>query len=155
NARSGARVEVRAEGHDEDVGLVGRTVGDNPSPLRVDGEDGFTDETDAGLVDAGIGETDGVEVGPAVHEVELGESEHEGVVLVDDRDVDLAGDVFRQPRGELQAGEAGTEDDHLLHCFSFEPPRRIAGQYGPNVNPGRRLRAWACRRPRSTATRGV
>src|SRR5436309_481312 len=52
----GCRVEVvvRAEGDDEDVGLVGVRVRRHASRLRVDRSDGLAHEVHAGLDDVGI-----------------------------------------------------------------------------------------------------
>jgi len=58
-------------------------------------------------------------VAPSEHDVELGVAEDEGVAAVDERDVDVAGHFLGQPCGQLQSGEAGTEDQHAGHGSPF------------------------------------
>src|SRR4029079_6606633 len=46
------------------------------------------------------------------HHVELREAEDEYVALVDQRDLDVVAERFGETRGQLEAAEAGAEDDH-------------------------------------------
>ena len=106
-------VVVGAERDDEDVGVVGVLVGDHAAGGWVDGGDELLAEVDAGLVDGGVG---GADVGAglaAEHELELREAEDEGVVLVDEGDADLVAELLREAGGELEATEAGAEDDDV------------------------------------------
>ena len=65
---------------------------------------------------------------PPEHHIELRVAEHEVVALVDQRDLDLVGDLLRQSRRQLQAAESRPEDEHPFHgrrsyaAFSSDQP---------------------------------
>src|SRR5262249_53687180 len=114
-------VVVGAERDDEDVRLVNPRVRGHAAPLGIDRDDRLADEAHARLRDRGVREADGVERRPPEHDVELRVPEDERVGRVDQRDVDLAGNLLRQRRRELQAAEAGAEDHDLQHGTILRP----------------------------------
>jgi hypothetical protein len=75
-------------------------------------------ELDALLRDLVVGEQDVRHGLPAEEDVQLRIAEEEGLALVDERDADLAGERIGESRRELQAGEAGAEDNNVLLLHS-------------------------------------
>jgi hypothetical protein len=104
------RVEIRSEGHHQDVGVVGSGVGHHPLLVGVDGDDGLLVELDAGDRQLPIGQPDFVEGPVPEHHVELRESEDERVGLVDQCDVNVGTEALGQPGGQFQTAEPGAED---------------------------------------------
>ena len=49
---------------------------------------------------------------PPEHHVELREAEHEGVALVDERDLHRVAELGGQPRDELEAAEPSPQHEH-------------------------------------------
>ena len=84
------------------------------SRLRVDRGDRLPQHAHARLRDVAVGQAHGVGRRAAEHHVELREAEHEAVVLVDQRHVDVVAERLRQRRAELEAAEAGPEHEHSL-----------------------------------------
>jgi hypothetical protein len=112
-ARRGGHVVVRAHRHHQVVGVVGAGVGRHPPGARVDLGDRLLAEVHTVLGDGGVRKPDGVGGLTAHHHLELGEAEVERVVAVDQRDVDRVRDRLRQPGGQLQSREAGTQDQNV------------------------------------------
>ena len=105
-----SEVIVRAERHDEDVGLVPAA---SVVTRRASGSIAVTvsrRKRTPGLTNIGVRKTTGVERGPPEHDVELRVAEHERVVLVDQRDLHLAGHRLRQHRRQLETAEACSQD---------------------------------------------
>jgi hypothetical protein len=87
----GRWVVVRAKGDDEDVGVVGPAVCGYLAMGRIDREDRFLGELQGWLPDACIAMPNIRDLFSAEHHVELGESEHERVALIDQRYTNLLG----------------------------------------------------------------
>jgi hypothetical protein len=81
----------------------------------IDRDDGLLQKAHAWLLDLAVQETDVVRRLPSEHHVELRVPKDERVALVDQGNVDLCGDGFRQHRCELETSEAGTQDEDWLH----------------------------------------
>ena len=87
--------------------------------LGVDRRDRLLQEADAGLRDVAVRNAHGVHRRAAEHHVELRVAEDECLGLVDQRHVDLVAELLRQDARELEAPEAGTEnDDASSHASS-------------------------------------
>ena len=88
----------------------------------------------AGLGDVPVVGPHLAESPPPEHDVELGESKHEGVALVDERDPNLIGEFLGEPGRQLEAAEAGAQDHHLSwhgqtlvwRVWRCADPRRLA-----------------------------
>ena len=78
----------------------------------MDLRDGFLPEPYVGRGDVVVAEADGRGRALAEHHVQLREAEHERIRAVDQRDLDLLADLLGQPSGELEAAEAGTENEN-------------------------------------------
>jgi hypothetical protein len=114
-ARRGGRVVIGAQRHDQDVGLVGAAVGDHVTGLRIDRRDLFLAELDPASRDVPIRVADLFAGLPAEQDLQLGEPEDERVILVNEGDVHLIAQRRRQPRGQLQPSETGTQDQYMQH----------------------------------------
>jgi hypothetical protein len=105
-------VQVGAEGHHEHVALEGAGVGLHLAGRGVDRADRGLDELHAGLDHVRVRVVHGLGRGPAEHDVELGEPEHEAVGLVDEDDVGLLAELLGEPGRQLQPPEPCPEDHH-------------------------------------------
>ena len=115
-ARRGGQVVVGAERHDDEVGVVRACVGGDSPCGRVDAGHRLLAELDAVLREVAVVELHLLGRLTAEHHLKLGEAEEESVVAVDKRDANRVRDRLGEPRRELQATEAGAEDqDVLLH----------------------------------------
>ena len=78
----------------------------------VDRRDRLPHEAHAGLGDVAVRQPHRVERRPPEHHVELRVAEDEGVVLVDQRHVDVVAERLGEHGRELEPAEAGAEDDY-------------------------------------------
>jgi hypothetical protein len=118
---AGCRIEVvvGAERDHERVGLVHACIGRHAPRLGVDRGDRLTQHAHARLGDLRVAHRDGVRRRAPEHHVELREAEHEPVVLVDQRHLELITAGLGQRRAELEPAESRSEhDDALAH---FDP----------------------------------
>src|SRR5919197_1018002 len=81
---------------------------------RVDGCHRLLAELDAVLLEVAVVEPDVVGRLTAEHHLELGETEVERVVAIDQRDANRVHDRLREPGRELQSAEPGSEDQDVL-----------------------------------------
>jgi hypothetical protein len=109
--RRGVEVVVGAERHDQEVSLVDAAVGGHAPRVGIDRGDRLLHEADTGLDEVAVREANRVERCPAEHHVELRVAEDERVALVDQGDVDVVAELFRQHGRELEASEARSQDD--------------------------------------------
>ncbi len=112
-SRRGRRVEIGAEGDDQDVAVERAGVGFDPAAGRVDGTDRRLHEANPRLHQIAVGVQHGFGDRPAEHHVELREAEHEALALVDQHHLSRVAELVRQPGGQLESAEAGTEHDDL------------------------------------------
>ena len=109
-------VVVGAHGHDEEVRVVDTGVRGDPPGGGVEAGHRLLAEIDAVLVDLAVVQSHVVGRSPAEHHVELGVAEDERVVAVQQRDADRVLERLGEPGRQLQATEAGPEDqDVFLH----------------------------------------
>ena len=104
-----------------------------------DRSDRLLAECDSGLLQVGVGQTDGGQVRAPEHQIELGEPEHERVAGIDDRDLDFVLEIFRESRRQLQAGESCAQDQDGLHGSSNTASRSDVAmpvaEYCPPIEP--------------------
>ncbi len=96
---SGRRVVVGTEGDHQQVRVVRPPVGGDASCLRIDCRDGFVAKVHARLQDTAVRDEDGVGWLAAEHHVELGVAEEEGVVPIDQSQLEAIGECLGQYRG--------------------------------------------------------
>lgn len=107
-SRGSRRVEVGAEGHDQDVVFERAGVGLDSSALWVDRPDRALHEPHPWLHQIGVGMENGGTRGPPEHHIELGETEDEPIGFVYEHDLDGVAPPLGQPRGQLQDVESCT-----------------------------------------------
>ena len=95
-ARRRCELIVGAEGHDQNVGLVGVEVGHHTPPDRVNLGDGLLAEAHLRRCDRAVAEVDDIGCPLPEHHVQLREAEYEGVGAIDQRDIDLVAELLRQ-----------------------------------------------------------
>jgi hypothetical protein len=105
-----------AERDDEDVGVVLAAVGRHVPRGRIDRRHGLLPELHARLRDLAVGNPHGRRVRVAEEDVELREAEREAVVAVDQRDANLVRELVGEAARQLEATEAGPEDEDVLHA---------------------------------------
>ncbi len=111
-AGSRRRVEIGAERDHEDVGVEGARIGLDSLGSRIDRVDVRLHEPDAGLHDVGVVMVHrGCRRSPE-HDLELREPEDEGVGPVDEHDVDVVSELFREPRRQLESAEPRAQHHH-------------------------------------------
>ncbi len=95
---------------------------------RVDRPDRRLHESHPRLDELAVRVADGRGHRPPEHHVELREAEHEGVALVDERDLHRVAELGGQPRDELEAAEPSPqhEDAHR---------RTLTGRGDPDAAP--------------------
>ena len=108
-AGRGGRVQVRAEGHHQDVCLESAGRGLHPAGLRIERADLGLDEAHARLRNLSVGVTHRVRRLPAEHHIQFGEAEDEGVVLVDEHEVERVAEPLREDGCQFQAAKAGPQ----------------------------------------------
>ena len=151
-ARGGLRVEVGAERDDQQIGLERPVVGLDATGRRVDRVDLRLDEVHSRFDGITVRVPHGLGRRAPEHDVELGEPEHERVVAVDQRDVDVIAERFRQAGGELEAAEPGPQDEYahtanILDTSRQDCATRRAG-FGridppsPRIDQDRRSARW-------------
>lgn len=115
-ARRGGHVVVGTETYDQEVGVVGTTVGHHMPRRWVDRGDALLAELDAGFGYVPIVQSHFIGKPRTEQDVELRESEDERVALVDQGYRCFVGRCRGQPSGQLESREPCPQDhDALLH----------------------------------------
>ena len=88
-------VVVCTEGDDDDVGVVNSSIGDDVPRPWVNRKHPLLAELHARRADLAVRDPHLFRVLAPEEDLQLGEAEHEGVVLVEQSDLDLAGEALR------------------------------------------------------------
>jgi hypothetical protein len=100
--------------------------------LRIDGDDRLLPENHTTLCQMPIRQPHIISCLMTEEDVQLGEPEGEGIVLVDERHLHLVGQPLRKKGAQLQPTEPRPEDHHLaLHRLSMLQMPRLAHAQGP------------------------
>ena len=105
-------MQVRAERHDEDVGVQRTGVGLDAAGHRVDRAHRGVHEPHAGRRQVGVPVQDVVGAHLPEHDIELGEAEDEAFGPVDQGHLDVGPECRIERAGELESAEAGSEDQY-------------------------------------------
>jgi hypothetical protein len=110
----GGEVVVGTECDNDEIGVVAAGVRGHTARDGVDACHCLLAELDAVLLDVAVVDPDVIGRLAAEHHLELGETEKERVVAVDQCDLDRVCDRLREPCRKLQSAEPGTEDQDVL-----------------------------------------
>jgi hypothetical protein len=104
-------VVVGSERDHPDIRFIGADIGGNDPSFRIDRRNQLLAKPDAGFDELPVWQPHGAGRRVVEHQIELGEAEDERVALVDQGDVDVFAESLREHGGQLEAAEAGAEDD--------------------------------------------
>ena len=124
-------VVVGSQRDREEVAVVPASVGDHAPPQWIDPPDRLLAELDPLFGEVAVMQQRVVRRLPAEQNVQLRESEVERLVLVYESDANRVPERVRQPRRQLEAREAGTDDHHVPFHRLFP----IAGSTSSAVLP--------------------
>ncbi len=111
-AGGGCHIIVGTEGNDQHIRLMGAMVRGDPPADRIDGGDGFLAEPHAGHADAAVGVPDRSGGPVPEHHVELGITEKEMAVLIDQGQCEPVTHPFRQRGCQFKPSESGPQDHY-------------------------------------------
>ncbi len=111
---------VGAERDDEHIGLVLTRIRRDATCFGIDGRDGLAEKAHARLRHRRVGKPHRFRLGVAEHDVELRIAEHESVPALDERHARVRPERLGETGRDLEAAEAGAEDeDALAHAASL------------------------------------
>ena len=118
--RRGVEVIADPEGDHEVVAIVGTGIGHHAPRRGVDRRHCLPQQPHARFYELPVRQSHGVERVTPEHDIELGVAEHEGIALVDQRDLDLVAQRFGQDRAQFHAAETSPQHrDSRAHRFSL------------------------------------
>ncbi len=109
--RRDGEIIVRTQRNDQIIGLILTLVRADGSRHRVDRRDRFLAKAHSGLRDVPVSDSHSVRLFTTEHHIEFRKAEHKRVVLVDQGQVELITQRLREDCAQLEAAEAGAQDD--------------------------------------------